>query len=107
MSENHSTLLPPPFSWSNFLRQMWNSLKMPLLAILTAFILGAVVILITSGSFTTVFQAYEGMIRGAFIKQRGFSESLVATVPYILLSLAGREWLSAACQRLFYCPCAC
>ncbi len=61
---------------------------MPLLAILTAFVLGAVVILITSGSFTTVFQAYEGLIRGAFIKQRGFSETLVATVPYILLSLA-------------------
>ena len=28
------------------------------------------------------------MIRGALFKQRGFSESLVATVPYILLSLA-------------------
>ncbi len=88
MTENHSTLQPPAFSWSLFLKQMWNALKMPLLAILTAFILGAVVILITSGSFTSVFQAYAGMIRGAFIKQRGFSETLVATVPYILLSLA-------------------
>jgi ABC-type uncharacterized transport system permease subunit len=75
----------PPLS---FLRQLWSSIKMPLLAILTAFILGAVVILITSGSLSTVIQAYEGLIRGAFLKQRGFSETLVATIPYILLSLA-------------------
>ena len=88
MSENLSKPKDPSFIWSIFIRQMWSALKMPLLAILTAFILGAVVILITSGSFTTVFRAYEGMIRGAFIKQRGFSETLVATVPYILLSLA-------------------
>lgn len=88
MSENHTALQQPSFSMFVFLRQIWGSLKMPLLAILTAFILGAVVILITSGSFTTVIQAYEGLIRGAFIKQRGFSETLVATVPYILLSLA-------------------
>jgi ABC-type uncharacterized transport system permease subunit len=88
MSENHAAMQQPSFSWTIFLRQLWNALKMPLLAILTAFILGAVVILITSGSFSSVIKAYEGMIRGAFIKPRGFSETLVATVPYILLSLA-------------------
>jgi len=61
---------------------------MPALALVSAFVLGAIVIWITSGSFATVFQAYVGLIRGALFKQRGFSESLVASVPYILLSLA-------------------
>jgi simple sugar transport system permease protein len=63
-------------------------MKIPLLAILTAFIVGAGVIWITSGSLESVYQAYEGLVRGALLKQRGLSESLVATIPYILLSLA-------------------
>jgi ABC-type uncharacterized transport system permease subunit len=62
-------------------------MSMPALAILTAFLLGALLILFTSGSFTTLGEAYWGLVRGAFFKIRGFSESLVATIPYILLSL--------------------
>lgn len=62
--------------------------KMPALALLTAFVLGAAVIWVTSGSFITIGEAYGGLVRGAFIKERALSESLVATVPYILLSLA-------------------
>lgn len=81
-TRDHKVDMPGIFS------QLWNALKMPLLAILTAFILGAVVIFVTSGSITTVFEAYGGLVRGAFFKQRGFSETLVATTPYILLSLA-------------------
>jgi simple sugar transport system permease protein len=62
---------------------------------LTAFLIGALVIFFTSwitthsisGSLNTVIEAYAGLFRGAFTKQRGFSESLVATVPYIFLSL--------------------
>ncbi len=64
-----------------------DAFSTPLLAILTAFILGGLVIWITSGSLPTVFEAYSGLVRGALIKERGFSESLIATVPYILLSL--------------------
>jgi ABC-type uncharacterized transport system permease subunit len=64
-----------------------DPLGMPALAILTAFILGALVIWVTSGSFLSVVEAYSGLFRGAITKQRGLSESLVATVPYILLSL--------------------
>lgn len=64
-----------------------SSVYMPLLAIVTAFALGGVLIWITSGSLDTVFLAYEGLLRGAFFKQRGLSESLVATIPYIMLSL--------------------
>ncbi len=71
-----------------------SSLRLPplyvttALALVTAFVLGGVIIWITSGKFETVLRAYDGLVRGAFFKQRGLSESLVATVPYILLSLA-------------------
>jgi simple sugar transport system permease protein len=61
--------------------------RLPILATLAALVIGGIVIWITSGSLVTVFQAYAGLLRGAFIKQRAFSESLVATSPYILLSL--------------------
>lgn len=84
MSEKQATATMAP----SLLKYLWASIKLPLLAIITAFVLGGLVILVTSGSLTTVFQAYEGMIRGALFKQRGFSESLIATIPYILLSLA-------------------
>jgi simple sugar transport system permease protein len=60
---------------------------MPVLAVLTAFIIGGVLIWVTSGSLQTVLQAYVGMVRGAFFKERGLSESLVATVPYVFLAL--------------------
>ncbi len=69
------------------LQHIIDLFSMPALAILTAFVLGALVIWITSGQLETVGQAYGGLVRGAFIKQRGFSESLVATVPYVFLSL--------------------
>lgn len=71
---------------SAWLRLM-NLMSMPALAILTAFVIGALLILVTSGSFVTVGEAYWGLIRGAFIKTRGLSETFVATVPYVLLSL--------------------
>lgn len=88
MSDKPVGTQSPSFPWNALYRQIWGSMKMPLLAILTAFILGGFIIWITSGSLPTVFEAYYGMIRGALIKERGLSESLVATVPYILLSLA-------------------
>jgi simple sugar transport system permease protein len=64
------------------------SITMPLLSIVAALLAGALVIFITSGSLETVVAAYDGLLRGALFKERGLSESLVATVPYIMLSLA-------------------
>lgn len=83
-----ATASSPVFSWRGVVRNLWRFCQMPLLAILLAFAVGALVIWITSGSLTTVVEAYVGLVRGAFIKQRGFSETLVATIPYIFLSLA-------------------
>lgn len=73
--------------WRTRLARFWESIKIPILAILAAFLIGGIIIWITSGSLMTVFEAYWGMIRGAFIKPRAFSETLVAATPYILLSL--------------------
>jgi simple sugar transport system permease protein len=60
---------------------------MPALATLMAFIGGALIIWITSGSLGTVIVAYEGMVSGAFLKTRGMSETLVAMTPYVFLGL--------------------
>jgi general nucleoside transport system permease protein len=71
-----------------FLRIL-DGLSMPVTATLLGFFGGAIIIWITSGfRLDTVVQAYAGMVNGAFFKTRGLSESLVATVPYIFLSLA-------------------
>ena len=72
---------------SSTLLRWLDVLSMPVLALVIALVIGGVAIWVTSGSLLKVFTAYEGLIRGAFIKQRGFSESLVATVPYIFISL--------------------
>jgi simple sugar transport system permease protein len=77
----------PIVSWRTRLSRFWDAIKIPTLAILAAFALGAIIIMLTSGGPVTVGEAYWGMIRGAFIKQRGFSETLVAATPYIMLSL--------------------
>ncbi|MBN2148792.1 MAG: ABC transporter permease [Anaerolineales bacterium] len=75
------------------LLRVLDIMSTPALAILTAFLIGALLILLTSdGSiidrFVTVGEAYWGMVDGALFKVRGLSETLVATVPYVLLSLA-------------------
>ena len=76
-----------PRSWVSPLRRLLDLLGMPALALVTAFVLGAVVIFLTSGPLETVGEAYWGLLRGAFLKERGFSESLVAAIPYVFLSL--------------------
>ncbi len=88
MSESSNTLPGPKISTESVFRQLLKAISAPLLAILTAFILGALVIWVTSGSLLSVFQAYQGLISGALFAERGLSESLVATIPYIFLSLA-------------------
>jgi ABC-type uncharacterized transport system permease subunit len=90
MSESLSPAMARPAgpSFRQSLLRILDVLSMPLLAIFTAFVIGGIVIWITSGSFQTVVEAYTGLIRGALFKERGLSESLVASVPYILLSLA-------------------
>lgn len=83
-----ASMARPASSWKRVAGELWRLIKMPVLAILLAFAVGVLVIWVTSGSLLTVGEAYSGLIRGAFFKQRAFSETLVATIPYVFLSLA-------------------
>ncbi|MGE5261825.1 MAG: ABC transporter permease [Acidobacteriota bacterium] len=78
---------PPQTAWRATVLRVLDTLSMPALATLLAFVGGALIIWVTSGSLGTVLAAYEGMISGAFLKTRGFSETLVAMTPYVFLGL--------------------
>jgi len=67
--------------WGPFLQQ----LVVPALAVVTALIFGAIIIWATGND---PLVAYRGLLDGAFLKKRAFSETLVATTPYIFLGLA-------------------
>ncbi|MBI3913217.1 MAG: ABC transporter permease [Chloroflexi bacterium] len=83
-----TTTTPTRTHYRAVILKMLDALSMPLVAILFAFALGAVIITITSGSLSAALVAYVGLIEGAFIKTRGMSESLVAAIPYVFASLA-------------------
>ena len=61
------------------------SLGVPLLAVVTALVLGAVVIAATGGN---VLLAYQGLWEGSFGRPQSISESLVWATPYIFGGLA-------------------
>ncbi|MFN8473680.1 MAG: ABC transporter permease [Anaerolineae bacterium] len=83
----------PP--WVNTARRLASGILLPILAVVTALLIGAVIIWLTSGgfrdpaaAFQKVIDAYQGLLDGAFLSPRGFTETLVATTPYILTGLA-------------------
>ncbi len=83
----------PP--WANVARRVASGLLLPVLAVVTALLIGAIIIWVTSGGFRDpavawqhVIDAYQGLLDGAFLSPRGFTETLVATTPYILSGLA-------------------
>jgi general nucleoside transport system permease protein len=61
------------------------SLGIPLLAVVTALVLGAVVILVTRGN---VLLAYQGLWEGSLGRPQSISETLVWATPYIFGGLA-------------------
>ncbi len=70
------------------MKRLGTTIQTPLLTVLTALALGAVLIGVTSGGPRAVGQAYGGLLEGALLKPQGLSESLVATVPYVFTSLS-------------------
>ncbi len=70
---------------TGYVKWLLGELLVPTLAVVTALVLGAVIIWASGSNPIT---AYRGMLDGAFLKKRAFSESLVATTPYIFLGLA-------------------
>ncbi len=69
------------FDWVGWL----GEIAVPILAVVTALVLGALIILSVGGD---PLVAYKGLIDGAFLKKRAFTETLVATTPYTFLGLA-------------------
>src|SRR4029077_15529712 len=67
------------------MRRIAYSLAIPLLAVITALILGGVVIAATGGD---VLRAYQGLWEGSFGRPRGISDTLVKATPYIFAGLA-------------------
>jgi general nucleoside transport system permease protein len=68
-----------------FLRPALNSMLVPFLAILTALIVGALVILVAGGN---PIDAYAGLLDGAFGSPGALSETAVWATPYIFAGLA-------------------
>jgi len=66
----------------------WSSLiVIPLLAVLSALIVGAVLIVFTDG-FGAVLPAYRALLQGAFVGWNSISETLLASTPLILAGLS-------------------
>lgn len=66
----------------------WTTLVViPLLALLSALVVGAVVIVLTDG-FGAVLPAYSALFRGAFVGWNSVSETLLASAPLILAGLS-------------------
>lgn len=63
----------------------WSALLVPLLAVLTAFVVGGIVIAIAGGN---PFSAYLGLLEGAFGSTKALSETAVWASPYIFAGLA-------------------
>lgn len=68
-----------------FLRPTMNALGVPLLAVLTAMLVGGVVIALAGGD---PFMAYLGLFQGAFGSPKALSETAVWASPYIFAGLA-------------------
>ena len=60
----------------------------PALAILTALLVGAVVIWATTGSLETALAAYAGLLQGALGSPRAVAGTLVRATPYVFAGLA-------------------
>lgn len=70
---------------SKKLKQLLNSLLVPLLAIVTAIVIGGIIIAIVGGD---PFAAYLGLADGAFGSAKALSETAVWATPYIFAGLA-------------------
>ena len=67
------------------LKELLNSLLVPLLAILTAIVVGGIIIAAVGGN---PFAAYWGLLQGSFGSSGALSETAVWATPYIFAGLA-------------------
>ncbi len=85
MQSSEERTSPQTKSILRFLRPTLNALGVPLLAVLTAMIVGGVVIALAGGD---PFMAYLGLFQGAFGSPKALSETAVWASPYIFAGLA-------------------
>jgi len=73
-------------------RRVLQPIALPALAIVTALVVGALIIIFTAGDLSVglekVVNGYWGMVYGAFLKKNGLVNTLVASTPLILTGLA-------------------
>jgi simple sugar transport system permease protein len=70
---------------------MYNALLVPLLAVFTAFVIGGIIIWITTGDIMMVIGpdgAFVGLWKGAFGTPRNIADTLTTATPYIFAGLA-------------------
>jgi len=70
---------------SRVTRWAFNAVLVPLVSVLSGFLVGAIAI-VAAGADPT--QAYLALFQGAFTNHNAFAETLVSTTPYALLGLA-------------------
>jgi len=70
---------------SSLLKTLWQTLRMPMFAILAAFIAGGIVMLLSGDN---PFVAYWGLLRGAFGSWGALSRTIRKATPFILTGLS-------------------
>ncbi|MDO9131186.1 MAG: ABC transporter permease [Anaerolineales bacterium] len=85
MQNSEEQTSPQTKSIMRFLRPTLNALGVPLLAVLTAMIVGGLIIAFAGGD---PFMAYIGLFEGAFGSKKALSETAVWASPYIFAGLA-------------------
>jgi len=74
-----------PQGWKKVARAAWDAALIPMLAILTAVVLGGIIIAFVGGN---PWMAYIGLLQGAFGSASAWSETFVWATPYIFAGLA-------------------
>src|SRR4051794_15309200 len=78
--------VPPPAP--SRLRNIAAEFAVPLLAIFTALLIGAVVIWISTGDVSAALNAYAGLLHGSVGTPKALAGTLVKATPYIFAGLA-------------------
>ena len=92
--DGKTTIEPDDSGWGTFVRRLstsadWKTgLVIPALAVLTALIIGAVIIMLTGSSLQETLQAYWALLEGSVGSLRAISATLTEATPLILTGLS-------------------
>jgi general nucleoside transport system permease protein len=78
----------PGPGFSRTLRELLSAAAVPLAAVFTALLCGALIIYLTTGSMETVLEAYVGLWEGSFGRLDSLASTLVRTAPFVIVGLA-------------------